>query len=404
MTGTNGSSNGNSDPVVIVEAARTPMGSWLSTFRPISAVDLGVAAAKGVMSKSGLDADKVDEVIMGCVLPGGLGQAPARQVCIKSGLSKSTTATTVNKVCGSGMRAVMMGVNQILVGESDIVLAGGMESMSNAPLMTKRPGKREEPDFSDPKDHMFWDGLFDAYEEGTPMVAFAETTAEKYGFTREDQDNFTIESVGRAQAYMKTDDYSKEVVPVTVKDGDEERVVSCDEPVERSKVDKIPKLKPCYKKEGGTITAANASGIADGAAVLLLMKESTARSYNLTPRARIVSQAAEAREPEWFTIAPVLAVESALKKANWTKTDVDLYEVNEAFAVVAMSCMKELGLPHEKVNVHGGAVAMGHPLGASGARILVTLLNALEARNLKKGVATACIGGGEATAMAIELL
>lgn len=235
------------------------------------------------------------------------------------------------------------------------------------------------------------------------MVAFAENTAEKYGFSREDQDNFTIESVGRAQAYMKTENYAKEVVPVIVKDGDEEREVSKDEPVERSKVEKIPNLKPCYKADG-TITAANASGIADGAAAMLLMRESTAKANNLQPRARIISQAAAAREPEWFTIAPVKAVEKALKKANWTKEDVDLYEVNEAFAVVTLSCMKELELPHEKVNVHGGACAMGHPLGASGARILVTLLNALETRGLKKGIATACIGGGEATAMAIEVL
>ena len=391
------------DPVVIVEALRTPMGSYLSSLKRLSATDLGAVAVRGTVFMTNLSANDIDEVIMGCVLPAGVGQAPARQVALKAGLSNETAATTINKVCGSGMRAVMMATTQILAGESEVVLAGGMESMSNAPLLIKRPGKKEKPDFSDPKDHLFWDGLYDAYKKGTPMGEFAEVTAEKYKLSREDQDAFTIESVKRAQEYMKGNGYIREVIPISVKEGDEVKEISKDEPVERAKIEKIPELKPAFKKDG-TITAANASGLSDGASVLLLMRESMAKKYKLTPRAKIVAQATAAREPEWFTIAPTKAIKSVLDKAKWSKKDVDLFEINEAFSVVPMAVMQDLDIPHDKVNVHGGACAMGHPIGASGARILVTLLNALENKNLKKGVASICIGGGEATAMAIEVI
>jgi acetyl-CoA C-acetyltransferase len=391
------------DPVVIVEALRTPMGSYLSSLTRLSATDLGAVVVRGTMFMTNLGPNDIDEVIMGCVLSAGAGQAPARQVVLKAGLSNETTATTVNKVCGSGMRAVMMAVNQILGGESEVVLAGGMESMSNAPLLVKRPGKKEEPDFSEYKDHLFWDGLYDAYKKGTPMGEFAEATAEKYKFSRKDQDDFTIESVKRAQNYMDSEGYIREVVPLSVKEGNEIKEINKDEPVERAKIEKIPDLKPVFKKEG-TITAANASGITDGAAVLLLMRESVAKKYKLKPRAKIVAQTSVAREPEWFTVAPSKAIKSVLDKAGWAKKDVDLFEINEAFAVVPMAVMQDLGVSHDKVNVHGGACAMGHPIGASGARVLVTLLNALEQKKLKKGIASVCIGGGEATAMAIEVI
>lgn len=391
------------DPVVIVEALRTPMGSYLSSLRRLSATDLGAVAVRGTLFMSDLRPNDIDEVIMGCVLSAGVGQAPARQVVIKAGLSNETPATMVNKVCGSGMRAVMMGTTQILAGESDVVLAGGMESMSNAPLLVKRPGKKEDPNFSEHKDHLFWDGLYDAYKKGTPMGDFAEATAEKYKLSREDQDNFTIESVKRAQTYMKSNGYTREVIPISVKEGEEVKEINKDEPVERAKIEKIPDLKPVFKKDG-TITAANASGLTDGAAVLLLMRESMAKKYKLKPRAKIIAQATAAREPEWFTVAPTKAIKSVLDKANWSKKDVDLFEINEAFSVVPMAVMQDLDIPHDKVNIHGGACAMGHPIGASGARILVTLLNALENKKLKKGIASICIGGGEATAMAIEVI
>lgn len=391
------------DPVVIVEALRTPMGSYLSSLKRLSATDLGAVAVRGTLFMSDLRPNDIDEVIMGCVLSAGVGQAPARQVVIKAGLLNETPATMVNKVCGSGMRAVMMGTTQILAGESDVVLAGGMESMSNAPLLVKRPGKKEDPNFSEHKDHLFWDGLYDAYKKGTPMGDFAEATAEKYKLSREDQDNFTIESVKRAQTYMKSNGYTREVIPISVKEGEEVKEINKDEPVERAKIEKIPDLKPVFKKDG-TITAANASGLTDGAAVLLLMRESMAKKYKLKPRAKIIAQATAAREPEWFTVAPTKAIKSVLDKANWSKKDVDLFEINEAFSVVPMAVMQDLDIPHDKVNIHGGACAMGHPIGASGARILVTLLNALENKKLKKGIASICIGGGEATAMAIEVI
>ena len=390
------------DPVVIVEALRTPMGSFQSSLRTLSAPDLAAVVVRGLLYTTGLPKHAIDEIIMGCVLQAGIGQAPARQVVIKAGLSEKTRATTVNKVCGSGMKALMIGVGQLLTGESQTIIAGGMESMSRAPLFIKRPGLKESPP-SAPEylDHLFHDGLEDAYEKGTSMGVFAELLAEDYGFSREAQDAFAIQSLKKAQAAVSEGLFEREVIPIVLTTKDQSEELCSDEPVARAKLEKIPHLKPAFK-ENGTITAASASAIADGAAGLLLMRESEAKKWGLTPRARIVGYASSGVKPQWFTRAPIDAIKSLLSKIHWSSDEVDLYEINEAFAVVAMAAQRDLDIPDEKINVHGGACALGHPLGASGARIVVTLLNALESRNLKKGIASLCIGGGEGVAIAIE--
>jgi acetyl-CoA C-acetyltransferase len=392
----------NKDPIVIVEAVRTPMGSFQSSLKDLSAVHLGTAAVRALLHMTNLPKEAVSEVIMGSVLQAGQGQAPARQVALKSDLPFSVGATTVNKVCGSGMKAVMMGANQIMAEDATVVIAGGMESMSQAPFFIKRPGKKELPP-KDPiyLDHLFHDGLHDAYQKGTPMGIFAEATAEKYGFSRHDQDAFATRSVEKAKDAAKQGHFEREIVPLVLKTGDETKTLSSDESVERAKVEKIPELRPAFK-ENGTITAASASALTDGASAMMIMRESTAKANGLTPRARIVGFTSFGQAPEWFTLAPIGAIKSLLNKVGWKSEDVDLYEINEAFAVVAMAAQKDLGIPDHKLNIHGGACALGHPIGASGARLLTTLISALETHQLNRGVASLCIGGGEAVAMAVE--
>jgi len=392
-----------SDPIVIVSAARTPMGSFQSDFASLAAHDLGGAAIKAAVERAGINPELVTEVLFGNCLMAGQGQAPARQAAFKGGLPKSAGAVTLSKMCGSGMRAAMFAHDMLVAGSHDVLVAGGMESMTNAPyLMLKgRGGYRMGHDKI--YDHMMLDGLEDAYEAGRSMGTFGEDCAAKYSFTRAEQDHFATTSVQRAKAATESGAFAAEITPVTVKDRSGERVVSIDEGPGKVKLDKISSLKPAFKKDG-TITAASSSSINDGAAAMVLMRASTAAQLGCTPLARIVSHATHAQEPEWFATAPVGATQKALAKAGWSVQDVDLWEVNEAFAVVPMALMKELGVPHEKVNVNGGACALGHPIGASGARIMVTLIHALKARGLKKGLATLCIGGGEATAVALELL
>ncbi|CAN5562389.1 acetyl-CoA C-acetyltransferase [soil metagenome] len=391
------------DPIVIVGAARTPMGGFQGDFSPLSAHDLGGAAIKAAMERSGVSPDAVGEVLFGNCLMAGQGQAPARQAAFKGGLPKGAGAVTLSKMCGSGMKAAMMAHDMLLAGTHDVMVAGGMESMTNAPyLMLKgRGGYRMGHDKI--YDHMMLDGLEDAYEAGRSMGTFGEDCAAKYSFTREQQDAFATASVQRAKAATESGAFRAEIVPVTVKSRAGEAVISIDEGPGKVKLEKIASLKPAFKKDG-TITAASSSSINDGAAALVMMRESTAKQLGATPLARIVGHSTHAQEPEWFATAPVGAVQKLLAKTGWKKGDVDLWEVNEAFAVVPMALMKELDLSHDIVNVNGGACALGHPIGASGARILVTLLHALKARGKKKGVATLCIGGGEATAMAIELV
>jgi acetyl-CoA C-acetyltransferase len=391
------------DSIVIVGAARTPMGSFQGDFSALAAHDLGGAAIKAAVQRAGVTGAQVDEVLFGNCLMAGQGQAPARQAAFKGGLPISAGAVTLSKMCGSGMRAAMFGHDMLLAGSADVVVAGGMESMTNAPylLPKARGGYRIGHDRI--FDHMMLDGLEDAYEAGRSMGTFGEDCAAKYSFTREQQDAFAIASVQRAQAATKSGAFAAEITPVTVKGRAGEVVISVDEGPGKVKLDKIPALKPAFKKDG-TITAASSSSINDGAAALVLMRASTAAKLGLKPLARIVSHAVHAQEPNWFATAPVGAVKKALAKAGWSVKDVDLWEVNEAFAVVPMALMSDLGLSHDIVNVNGGACALGHPIGASGARIMVTLLYALQARGLKKGVATLCIGGGEGTAVAIEML
>jgi acetyl-CoA C-acetyltransferase len=391
------------DSIVIVGAARTPMGSFQGDFSALAAHDLGGAAIKAAVQRAGVTGAQVDEVLFGNCLMAGQGQAPARQAAFKGGLPISAGAVTLSKMCGSGMRAAMFGHDMLLAGSADVVVAGGMESMTNAPylLPKARGGYRIGHDRI--FDHMMLDGLEDAYEAGRSMGTFGEDCAAKYSFTREQQDAFAIASVQRAQAATKSGAFAAEITPVTVKGRAGEVVISVDEGPGKVKLDKIPTLKPAFKKDG-TITAASSSSINDGAAALVLMRASTAAKLGLKPLARIVSHAVHAQEPNWFATAPVGAVKKALAKAGWSVKDVDLWEVNEAFAVVPMALMSDLGLSHDIVNVNGGACALGHPIGASGARIMVTLLYALQARGLKKGVATLCIGGGEGTAVAIEML
>ena len=391
-----------SDPVVIVSFARTPMGGFQGALSGAKATDLGAAAVKAAVARAGIPAAKVEQIVMGCVLPAGLGQAPARQAAIGAGLGKHVEATTVNKMCGSGLQAVMMASDTLAAGSADVIVAGGMESMSGAPyLMTKhRGGARIGHDVI--ADSMYLDGLEDAYTPGKLMGAFAEDAAGQYQFTREAQDAYAIESLIRARNAIASGAFKAEIVPVEVTDRKGAITVSEDEQPGKANPDKIPTLKPAFAKDG-TITAANASSISDGAAALVLTRESVAKAMNLPIVARIVSHAAHAHEPGLFTTAPVPAMQKALKKAGWSVEDVDLWEVNEAFAVVAMIAMQELGIDHGKMNVNGGATALGHPIGASGARVLTTLLAALQARGGKKGVASLCIGGGEAVALAVEM-
>ena len=392
-----------SDSIVIVSAARTPMGSFQSDFASLAAHDLGGAAIKAAVERAGIQPALVDEVIFGNCLMAGQGQAPARQAGFKGGLPKSAGAVTLSKMCGSGMRAAMFAHDMLLSGSADVVVAGGMESMTNAPylLPKARGGYRIGHDRI--FDHMMLDGLEDAYEPGRSMGTFGEDCAAKYSFTRAEQDAFATASVQRAKAATETGAFAAEIAPVTVKGRGGDTVIAVDEGPGKVKLDKIPTLKPAFKKDG-TITAASSSSINDGAAALVMMTAATAAQLGIKPLARIVSHAVHAQEPEWFATAPVGATRKALDKAGWSVADVDLWEVNEAFAVVPMALMKELNLSHEIVNVNGGACALGHPIGASGARIMVTLIHALKARGLKKGLATLCIGGGEATAVALELV
>jgi len=390
------------DPVVIVSAARTPIGGMLGDFSALAAWELGGVAIRAAIERSGMPAERVDEVLMGCCLMAGQGQAPARQAMRRAGLPDSAGAVTLSKMCGSGMRAMMFAHDMLAAGSADAVVAGGMESMTNAPhLMFARKGVRYGA--ATIFDHMAMDGLEDAYERGKAMGVFAESCATKYAFTREAQDAFAIASTTRAKAANEDGSFDWEIAPVTLTGKSGEVVVRHDEQPFKAKLDKIPSLKPAFVK-GGTITAANASSISDGAAALVLARESSARQWGLAPVARIVSHAVHAQAPEWFSTAPAGAIDKALKKAGWQASDVDLWEVNEAFAAVTMAAMAEYKLPHEIVNVHGGACALGHPIGASGARIVVTLLGALRKRGLKRGVAALCIGGGEATAMCVEIV
>ncbi len=393
----------SSDPVVIASYARTPMGGFQGALTGVKATELGATAVRAALERAGIEGERVEQIFMGCVLPAGLGQAPARQAALGAGLPLSVEATTVNKMCGSGMQAAIMGHDALAAGTADIIVAGGMESMTGAPyLMTKhRGGARIGHDVI--SDSMYLDGLEDAYTPGKLMGAFAEESARSYQFTREEQDAYAIESLRRAVAAINSGAFKAEITPVTVKTRKGEEIVSQDEQPLKADPAKIPTLKPAFSKDG-TITAANASSISDGAAALVLTRESVAKALGMPIVARIVAHAAHAHEPGLFTTAPVPAMQKALKKAGWSVEDVDLFEVNEAFAVVAMIAARELGIPREKLNVNGGATALGHPIGASGARILATLLSALKASGGKKGLASLCIGGGEATAMAVELV
>ena len=393
----------SSDPVVILSYARTPMGGMQGVLADVAATDLGATAVKAAVERAGVDGADIERIYMGCVLPAGLGQAPARQAALKAGLPKSVQATTVNKVCGSGMQTVIMGSEALAAGSVDYVIAGGMESMTNAPYLLKkhRSGARIGHDTA--YDHMFLDGLEDAYEAGRAMGTFAQDTANEYQLTREAQDNYAIESLRRSQAAIADGAFKDEIVAVTVATRKGDVVVDTDEQPGKGMPDKIPGLRPAFAKDG-TITAATSSSISDGAAALVLTRQSVAEAKGQTPVARIVAHAAHAQEPSAFTTAPVGAITKCLEKAGWTVADVDLFEVNEAFACVAMFAMHDLGIPHDKINVHGGATALGHPIGASGARIITTLIAALKRHGKKRGVASLCIGGGEGTALAVELV
>jgi acetyl-CoA C-acetyltransferase len=391
-----------SDSIVIAAAARTPIGGLLGDFASLAAHQLGAVAIGAALQRSGVPGDAVDEVLMGNCLPAGQGQAPARQAALGAGLPQSAGAVTLNKMCGSGMRAMMFGHDMLLAGSAQVVVAGGMESMSNAPhLVFARKGVRYGA--AQLLDHMAMDGLEDAYERGKPMGAFAEQCAARYAFTREAQDAFAIASTTRSKLANEDGSFAWEIAPVTLPGKTGATVVKFDEQPFKARLDKIPGLKPAFKS-GGTITAANASSISDGAAALVLMRQSTARERGTPALARIVAHAVHAQAPEWFSTAPAGAIQKVLAKAGWQAADVDLWEVNEAFAVVTMAAMHEFGLSHEIVNVHGGACALGHPIGASGARIVVTLLGAMRQRGARRGIAALCIGGGEATAIAVELL
>jgi acetyl-CoA C-acetyltransferase len=390
------------DPIVVLSYARTPMGGLSGAFTDVSATDLGATAVKAAVERAGVSGEDVERIYMGCVLPAGLGQAPARQAAIKAGLPKSVQATTVNKVCGSGMQTVIMGAEALASGTIDVVVAGGMESMTNAPYLLKkhRGGARAGHDTA--YDHMFLDGLEDAYDGGS-MGSFAQCVADEYQLTREAQDAYSIESLRRAQAAIESGAFADEIVPITVKTRAGDVVVEVDEQPGKGRPDKIPTLKPAFAKDG-TITAASSSSISDGAAAMVLTRESVAQAKGLTPVARVVAVSAHAHEPSRFPTTPVGAITKLLDKAGWKLADVDLFEINEAFACVAMFAMHDLGIPHDKINVNGGATALGHPIGASGTRIITTLIAALKNQGKKRGVASLCIGGGEATAIAVELV
>ena len=388
--------------IVIVGAKRTAIGSFLGQFTGVPTPTLGATAIKAALEHAGVAAGDVDEVIMGCVLPANLGQAPARQASLAAGLPTSAGCTTINKVCGSGMKAIMLGHDLIKAGSAEVVVAGGMESMTNAPHMIPNSRTGNRYGGFEAVDHMAWDGLTNPYD-GKSMGVFAESCADKYAFTREQQDAFATESVKRAQAAIASGAFVAEIVPVKVATRKGEAEFAVDEQPGKSDIAKIPTLKPAFRKENGTVTAASSSSISDGAAATVLMSADAAAKRGLKPLARIVAHVTHSQEPEWFTTAPVGAIQKVLDKAGWKVGDVDLFEVNEAFAVVAMAPIKELGIAHDKLNVNGGATALGHPIGASGARLVVTLLHALRQRGGKRGVASLCIGGGEATAIAIEL-
>ena len=389
------------DKVVICGASRTPMGGFQGTFSDVTAADLGGAAIKAALTQSGATAAQVNELLMGCVLPAGQGQAPARQAGFKACLGQDVPATTLNKMCGSGMKAAMIAYDQLALGQTDLMVAGGMESMTNAPYLLPNMRGGARIGHGQTIDHMFLDGLEDAYDKGRLMGTFAEDCAEKYQFTREAQDEYALGSLSNALAAIESGAFANEVTPVTVTTRKGAIEVAVDEQPGNARPEKIPTLKPAFRKDG-TVTPANASSISDGAAALVLARESVAEENGLPIRARILGHASHAQEPGWFTTAPVPAAEKLLARLGWTADDVDLWEVNEAFAVVPMAFMHAFNLPREKVNVNGGACALGHPIGASGARIMVTLLNALEKRDLKRGIAAICIGGGEGTAIAIE--
>ncbi|ODU28870.1 acetyl-CoA C-acyltransferase [Sphingopyxis sp. SCN 67-31] len=391
------------DPVVFLSYARTPMGGMQGVLSDASATDLGATAVKAAVERAGVKGDDVERIYMGCVLPAGLGQAPARQAAIKAGLPKSVQATTVNKVCGSGMQTVIMGAEALAAGSIDLVVAGGMESMTNAPYLLKkhRSGARIGHDTA--YDHMFLDGLEDAYEAGRAMGTFAQDTADAYQLSRQAQDDYAIESLKRAQAAIAGGAFATEITPVTLNTRKGEVVVDTDEQPGKGNPDKIPTLRPAFAKDG-TITAATSSSISDGAAAVVLTRQSVADAKGAKPVAKLVAHAAHAQEPKDFTVAPVGAINKVLEKAGWSIADVDLFEVNEAFACVAMFAMHDLGIPHDKINVHGGATALGHPIGASGTRIITTLIAALQRHGKTRGIASLCIGGGEATAVAVELV
>ncbi len=390
-----------SDPVVITGGARTPMGSVQGALKDITAPMLGAAAIKGALERAGLSPEDVQEVIMGCVLPAGMGQAPARQAAHGAGIPWDAGATTINKMCGSGMKAAMFSHDLIRAGVNEVMVAGGLESMTNAPYLLDKARGGLRMGHGKVWDHMFLDGLEDAYDPGRLMGTYAEDTAQHYQFTRESQDEFAIASLTRAKTANEDGTFDAEITPVTVKTRKGEETVTNDEQPFTADTSKIPNLRPAFRQDG-TVTAANSSSISDGAAALVMTSASAADKRGMTPRARVVAHSTHAQEPAWFTTAPVKAIEKVLDKAGWKAADVDLWEINEAFAVVTMAAMKEHGLPHDKVNVHGGACALGHPVGASGARIIVSLINALEKYDLDRGVASLCIGGGEATAVAIE--
>lgn len=389
------------DPIVIVGCKRTPIGGFLGELSSLKATALGGFAIKAALEHAGLSGDQIDEVMMGCVLPAGLGQAPARQAAFNGGIPKQAGAVTINKMCGSGMKAVMMAYDSLLAGTNSIVAAGGLESMSNAPYLLENARSGLRMGHQKIIDHMFYDGLEDPFGHGGLMGVFAEKCATHYQFTRQAQDDFAISSLKKAQTASQDGTFAKEITPITLKQKKGDEVIAIDEQPRKANFEKIPQLRPAFDKDG-TVTAANSSSISDGAAALILMRQSEAERRHLRPLARILAHATHSQDPEWFTTAPIGSIQKVLEKANLTKKDIDLYEINEAFAVVAMAAIRDLGLGEEIVNIHGGACALGHPIGASGARILITLLNALETRDLTRGVASLCIGGGEATAVAIE--
>ena len=391
-----------SDPIVIVSAARTPMGGFQGELKGFTAPELGGAAIRAAVERAKIRADEIEEAIMGCVLPAGQGQAPARQAALAAGLPLTVGCTTVNKMCGSGMKAAMFAHDLLKSDSVDVVVAGGMESMTNAPYLLPKARAGLRMGHSQVIDHMFYDGLEDAYDKGRLMGTFAEDCAAKYQFSREAQDEFAIASLRRAQKANKEGWFAWEITPIAIKAGKEQKFVETDEQPFKANLEKIPTLRPAFRKDG-TVTAANSSSISDGAAALVMMRRSSAEKRGLAPLATVVGHSTHAQEPGWFTTAPVGAIRKLLASTGWSANQVDLYEINEAFAVVTMAAMKEHGLPHDKVNVHGGACALGHPIGASGARILVTLIGALRKYGGKRGMASLCIGGGEATAMALEL-